>query len=84
MFRTDEFRKKEVINIHTAERLGYVGDIDVDLSCGKVISIIIPGGIFRRFFRRSEYVIPWNSIVKVGRDVVLVDYTNAPKAKEKC
>ena len=39
-----DFRKKEVINITNATRLGYVQDVCADLETGKITSIIVPGG----------------------------------------
>ncbi len=79
MLHSDEFRKKEVINIRTAEKLGFIRDIDVCFESGKIRSIIVPSGNFflRLFSRRSDYIIPWSCIVKIGEEVVLVDYTNS-------
>ena len=39
-----DFRRKEVINITDATRLGYVQDVCADLETGKITSIIVPGG----------------------------------------
>ena len=39
-----DFRKKEVINITDATRLGYVQDVCADLETGRITSIIVPGG----------------------------------------
>lgn len=77
MFRSEEIRKKEVINIRTAEKLGFIHDIDVCFDTGRIKSIIIPRGNFfvKLFTRRSDYIIPWESIVKIGPDIVLVDFT---------
>lgn len=79
MFRSDEFRKKEVINIRTAEKLGFIRDIDVSFESGKIESIIIPGGLFKFFSKHRDYVIPWECIVKIGPEIVLVDYTDLLK-----
>ena len=45
--RASDFRHKEVIDISTGNRLGFMTDIDVDLEEGRVNAIIIPGR--RRF-----------------------------------
>ena len=65
--RICELRQKEVINICSCNRLGFVQDIDIDLCTGTVVSIIIPGpakfcGLFGK---GSEYVIPFKCIKQV-------------------
>ena len=77
MFRSEEIRKKEVINIRNAEKLGFIRDIDVCFETGRIKSIIIPGGnIFVKLFAgKSDYVIPWECIVKIGTDIVLIDFS---------
>ncbi len=70
-----ELRYKEVIDIHSGFRLGYVCDAEYDDAEGRLISLITPG--HSKFFgllgREDDYVLPWNSIAKVGRDIILVD-----------
>jgi len=68
-------RDREAINIRDGRRLGVISDIEIDLEEGKIVSVIIPGGgkFFGFFGRESEIVIPWESITKIGVDVVLVD-----------
>ena len=76
--RASTFRHKEVIDISTGNRLGFMADIDVDLEQGKVNAIIIPGK--RRFFGflppEDDIVISWHSIKKIGDDIILVETNN--------
>ena len=55
-----DFRKKEVINITDATRLGYVQDVCADLETGKITSIIVPGGPNKllNFFSSSKSTSP--------------------------
>lgn len=73
--RASEFRHKEVIDISTGNRLGFMADIDVDLEQGRVNAIIIPGK--RRFFGllppEEDVVIKWSHIKKIGDDIILVE-----------
>ena len=39
---------KEVVNLSDGARLGYVGDVEIDVKCGKVIALVIPGRL--KFF----------------------------------
>ena len=74
MVRACDLKQREVINIITAERLGYITDVDIDFETGKIRSVIIPGryGFLGFFMKRNDYIIPWEKIVVVGKDVVLV------------
>lgn len=75
MFRTSDLKQRDVISIHDGKRLGYINDLDIDMETGKVRAVIIPGPgkIFGLFGRESDYVIPWEQVVKIGIDVVLVE-----------
>ena len=42
MVRACDLKQREVINIVTAERLGYITDVDIDFETGKIRSVIIP------------------------------------------
>ena len=72
-----DLRRKTVIDINTAEILGTVCDIDVDLGTGRINSIILPPKeIFSGLFSKNrERVIPWQSVKAVGREYILVDYS---------
>jgi YlmC/YmxH family sporulation protein len=75
MFRACDLRQKEVINICDASRLGYVYDVEINFSTGNVEAIIVPGKnrVLGIFGKRQDYIIPWEKIVQVGADVVLVE-----------
>ena len=51
--RFQELRDKEVIHVCEGARLGYVNDLVVDICCGRVTALIVPGpcrflGLFGR------------------------------------
>ena len=74
MFRGHKLRQKEVIDIKTAERIGFVRDVEINESNGSVEAIIVPrrGCFIQRLFGGGELIIPWSAIEVVGEDVVLV------------
>lgn len=75
MISKNELRRKIVIDIDTAERLGNVGDIDVDITNGKINALIIPKNDIISFFtRKNEIVIPWDAIKAVGPEYILVKF----------
>jgi len=75
VMRISELQAKDVVNVEDGKRLGTIGDMEIDLDSGLIRSIVIPGQ--GRFFgmvgSTQDYVIPWNQIVKIGTDVILVD-----------
>ncbi|MGI6669491.1 MAG: YlmC/YmxH family sporulation protein [Acetivibrionales bacterium] len=75
MNRSSDFRQKEVINIADGKRLGFVSDVEIDLESGKIDAIILPGvgKLFGLLGKESEFVIPWDKIVKIGEDIILVE-----------
>lgn len=75
MNRASDFRQKEVINVSDGKRLGFVSDVEVDLENGKIDAVILPGvgKLFGLIGKENEFVIPWEKIVKIGEDIILVD-----------
>ncbi len=73
--RVTELSCKEVVCISDGTRLGYVTDVEVELPEGRICSLIVPGKgrCWGLFGRNEDYVIPWNTIRRVGDDIILVD-----------
>mgnify|MGYP002409074678 CR=1 FL=1 len=70
MLRLSDMRQKEVVNIDDGTRIGLIYDFEIDLT-----AIIIPGeGKILNFFGKSQdLIIPWENIIKIGTDIILVD-----------
>lgn len=70
-----DLRYREVIDIHTGFRLGYICDAEFDDAEGKLRSLITPGKakLFGLLGREDDYILPWECIVRLGRDIILVD-----------
>ena len=75
MARMYDLRQKEIVNINDGARYGFVSDMDINTEEGKILALIVPGPgrVLGVFGRDSEYKIPWNSINKIGDDIILVD-----------
>lgn len=73
--RSSELRSREVVNMSDGRRLGLITDLEIDVSTGEVKAIIVPGPskLIRIFSRDEDIVIPWEKIVKIGVDVILVE-----------
>ncbi|MBE6931789.1 MAG: YlmC/YmxH family sporulation protein [Ruminococcaceae bacterium] len=73
--RIADLRCKEVVNICDGARLGFVCDVEVELNCGKVTALLVPGPcrFLGLFWRECDYLIPWSCIRRIGEDIILVD-----------
>lgn len=75
LMSTSELRLLEVVNVLDGRRLGAVYDLELDPASGRIVSLIVPGpprSPFRWWQASSEVFIPWENIVKIGIDVILV------------
>ncbi len=74
MLRASEFKNKEVINLATSEKLGYISDFEICTTSGEISAIIVPekNKIFVSS-KNSGLRIPWESISGIGEDIILVD-----------
>lgn len=81
MIKISDLRSRDVVNILDGKKLGNIIDIDLDLQNGKVMGLVLPGVSrkFSIFSRHEELTVPWNKIVRIGRDVILVE---VPVARE--
>ena len=84
MVRIYEMKQKEVVNVIDGTRLGYICDIVLDLETGNIIKIIVPGPgkVLGLFGKEMEYQIPWDSIKKIGEDIILVEINLEAVCKE--
>lgn len=68
-----DLRYKEVIDLTTGQRLGYVCDAEIDLEQGKIVSLIVPGQkkLGGLLSGDDDYILPWESISRLGEDIIL-------------
>lgn len=73
--RITKLRDKEIIDVRSGSRYGYVGDLEIDLETGKVRSLVVPGRLrlFGLLGREKERVFPWESLRRIGEDIILVE-----------
>jgi YlmC/YmxH family sporulation protein len=76
MVKISEFQIKDVVNVSDGKRLGNIGDIEINLSTGKIEAVVISGSgrVLGFFGKDDDVVIPWKNIIKIGQDVILVRY----------
>lgn len=82
--RIDELKNKQVVCVNDGFILGYINDIELDTENGKLVAIIIYGPL--KFLgllgREKDIVIPFEDIVVIGEETVLVK-TDSTKYADK-
>ena len=80
-----DLRYKEVIDVHTGYRLGYICDAEFDEAQGRFISIVTPGRakLFGLLGREDDVVLPWECIVRLGSDIILVEPKGEPRRRKR-
>jgi sporulation protein, YlmC/YmxH family len=83
--RIVDLRNKEVINVKDGSRIGCVNDVEVDIKCARVVSIVIYGRLklFGILGREEDIVIRWENIEVVGEDTILVKYSPTIRKRKK-
>lgn len=68
-------RSKEVVDLRTGLKIGFVDDIEIDPSGGKILSLIIYGKsrAFGLMGRDDDIIIKCSDIELIGEDTILVD-----------
>lgn len=81
--RIGDMKHKEIINTLDGARLGYICDVEIDWTTGKVKKLVVPGPgkVMGIFGRETEYLIPWENIKKIGEDIILVELKDSMSLK---
>ena len=71
---SEDFREKEVVNVCDGKKLGCVSEVEFNVCDGKLTAIVVPvEGGFLGLGTKERIVIPWDKIVRIGEDVILVN-----------
>jgi len=74
--RLSELGGKEIVDVKKAERLGVLGqtDLEIDEQTGQIKALVIPSVKWFGMKRQGgELRVPWRQIKKIGTDMVIVD-----------
>ncbi|WP_055667944.1 YlmC/YmxH family sporulation protein [Desnuesiella massiliensis] len=69
----NNIKMMEVIDVNMGAKLGFIKDIKIDCDNYKILSILIPVQKNSWFSKLDMLEIPWDKVVKIGVDVILVD-----------
>jgi len=75
MIKISDLRTREVVNVQDGRKMGVIKDLDLDVEKGRINALVLPGPnrFINIFTRKDDIVVPWERIVKIGRDVILVE-----------
>lgn len=80
MLRNFDLRQKKVIDIDTAELIGYIRDMDIDIQTGKINAVTVPaGGVLKMLGIGHSVTVPWDRVMAIGREYILVKSTHEIK-----
>jgi YlmC/YmxH family sporulation protein len=73
-----ELESKDIINDHDGAKIGRIVDAEIDVATGRILNIRLQLGfrLLNIFSSKDTAIIPWNKIIKIGNDVIIVDYRN--------
>ncbi len=78
IYSLESLRHREVIDIKTGERLGFIDDAEINLETSQTVALVIYGRerLFGLFGKENDIIIPCSKINVVGEDVILVSDTD--------
>lgn len=80
-----DLRNKQVVCVKNGCVLGFISDIEINTTDGRLESVVIFGK--PRFLgiigREEDIIIPWNEINVIGKETVLVNTDPEPFIKGK-
>lgn len=74
--RLSELSGKEIVDVKKAERLGILGQTDLEINehTGQIIALLIPSMKWFGFRKQGNEVrVPWRHIKKIGADMIIID-----------
>ncbi|GAA0299322.1 YlmC/YmxH family sporulation protein [Gracilibacillus halotolerans] len=74
MVTLSQLQMKDIVFMEDGTRIGNLSDIDINVETGKVISLVVTtkAKVLGVFGESREIIIPWNHVIKIGQDVILV------------
>ncbi|NPC92626.1 YlmC/YmxH family sporulation protein [Bacillus sp. WMMC1349] len=74
--RLSELSGKEIVDVKRAERLGVLGQTDLEINeeDGRITALIIPSLKWFGLRKQGDEIrVPWTQIRKIGSDMIILD-----------
>lgn len=74
IYNVADFKNKQVVSMETGTVLGFIGELEIDITTGTVANIVIFGKqkLYGVLGREEDIQIPWSNIEVIGEETVLV------------
>lgn len=81
MITISELQMKDIISVESGRKLGHMTDLEIDVNRGKIVALIVGarGKMMGVFGKDEEVIIPWDLVLTIGEDVILVKKAVTPK-----
>lgn len=73
--KISDLQERQIVNIADGKCLGNIKDIELNILDGTIQALVLPntGGFWSMLQNQGELLIPWQKVVRLGVDVVLID-----------
>ena len=73
--KISDLQERQIVNIADGKCLGNIKDIELNILDGSIQALVLPGvgGFWSLLQNQGELLIPWQKVVRIGVDVVLID-----------
>lgn len=83
--RLSELSGKEIVDVKKAERLGVLGQTDLEINekSGQIQALVIPSLKWFGLKRQGDEIrVPWSHIKRIGTDMIILDMPDEEDANE--
>lgn len=70
-----DLQTRDVVNVSNGNKLGKITDIEIDFESGKINTLTISKYKNILSFGNNQIKITWDKIVKIGGEVIIVNYS---------
>ena len=73
--KISDLQERQIVNIADGKCLGTIKDIELNVLDGTIQALVLPntGGFWSMLQNQGELLIPWQKVIRLGVDVVLID-----------
>ena len=73
--KISDLQERQIVNIADGKCLGNIKDIELNVLDGTIQALVLPntGGFWSMLQNQGELLIPWQKVIRLGVDVVLID-----------
>ncbi|PWU68942.1 MULTISPECIES: YlmC/YmxH family sporulation protein [Gracilibacillus] len=78
MITLSAMQMKDIVFIEDGTKIGNLTDIEINVEIGRITNLVVAtkSKVFGVFGESREIIIPWENVMKIGQDVILVKKDN--------